>query len=57
MREYIIVNKKTGEVMEGVESFNEAIEIRNQYNEMGKAWGWGLNNEYYGTYEIRQREY
>lgn len=55
MREYIIVNKKTGEVMEGVESFSEAIEIRNQYNEMGKAWS--LNNEYYGTYEIRQREY
>lgn len=57
MREYIIVNQKTGEVMEGVESFSEAIAIRNQYNEMGKAWSWGLNNEYYGTYEIRQREY
>ncbi len=53
MKEYIIVNKKSGEVMEGVDNLSEAIEIRNQYNEMGKAWG----TDYSGTYEIRERYY
>lgn len=57
MIEYIIVNKRTGEVMEGVERLSEAIEIRNQYNEMGKDQDACGNNEYYGEYEIRQREY
>ena len=53
MREYVIVNKKTGEVMEGVERLSEAIEIRNQYNEMGKE----SDEVYGGEYEIRERYY
>ena len=57
MIEYIIVNKRTGEVMEGVERLSEAIEIRNQYNELGATQDAYGNNEYYGSYEIRQREY
>jgi len=57
MIEYTIINQRTNEIMEAVNTMAEAIEIREQYNEMG-AWqdAYG-NNEYFGTYTIGTREY
>ena len=57
MIEYTIINQRTNEIMEAVPTMAEAIEAREQYNEMGNwqdAYG---NNEYYGTYTIGTREY
>ena len=49
---YAIVNSRTHEVMEHVDSYSEAIEVKAQYDEMGSWQDAFGNNEYYGTYEI-----
>lgn len=50
---YAIRNTTTKEIMEHVDTIEEAREVMAQYNEMGsekstETWF----NEYYGTYEI-----
>lgn len=50
---YAIINNRTNEVMEHVDTMAEAIEVRNQYNEMGEEErDYDGFNEYYGTYRI-----
>ena len=48
----IMVNR-TNEVMEHVDTMAEAIEVKAQYDEMGKdKTDYNGFNEYYGTYRI-----
>lgn len=52
MTEYKIVNNRTNECMERVDTLAEAKEVQAQYNEMGEWQDELGNNEYYGTYRI-----
>lgn len=52
MTEYKIINNRTNEVMERVDTMEEAKIVRDQYNEMGNWQDAFGNNEYYGTYRI-----
>lgn len=47
-----IVNNRTNEVMEHVDTMAEAIEVKKQYDEMGNWQDSFGSNEYYGTYRI-----
>lgn len=49
---YAIINNRTNEIMEHVDTMAEAKEVREQYNEMGNWQDAFGNNEYYGTYRI-----
>ncbi|MBR4683149.1 MAG: hypothetical protein IKP06_07655 [Elusimicrobiaceae bacterium] len=50
---YAIINNRTNEVMEHVDTMAEAIEVKAQYDEMGKdKTDYNGFNEYYGTYSI-----
>lgn len=51
--EFIIVNERTGEVMESAPTKEEAWAIREQYNELGRE----SIDEYAGTYAIKTRTY
>lgn len=55
MIEYAIVSNRTNKIMERVETMAEAIEVREQYNEMGNWQDAFGNNEYFGTYRIEVR--
>ena len=46
---YKIVNNRTNEVMEHVDTMAEAVSVRAQYNEMGAE---EVDSEYRGTYRI-----
>jgi len=49
---FAIRNQNTKEIMEHADTFQEALHIKRQYDEMG-SWQDELeSNEYYGTYEI-----
>ena len=50
--EFKIVNNRTNEVMERVETMEEAKAVRDQYTEMGSWQDAFESNEYYGTYRI-----
>ena len=52
---YAIINNRTNEVMEHVDTMAEAKEVQAQYNEMGDWQDAFGNNEYYGTYRIEMR--
>lgn len=50
---YAIINNRTNEVMEHVSTMAEAIEVKAQYDDMGKDKNdYNGFNEYYGTYRI-----
>lgn len=49
---FAIINNRTNEVMEHVETMNEAKEVKAQYDEMGNWQDAFGNNEYFGTYRI-----
>lgn len=57
MIEYAIVSNRTNKIMERVETMAEAIEVREQYNEMGNWQDAFGNNEYFGTYRIEKKFY
>ena len=57
MIEYAIVSNRTNKIMERVETMAEAIEVREQYNEMGNWQDDFGNNEYFGTYRIEKKFY
>lgn len=57
MTEYKIINNRTNEIMERVDTMAEAKEVRDQYNEMGNWQDAFGNNEYYGTYRIEKGWY
>lgn len=51
---YAIINNRTNEVMEHVDTLAEAKEVKAQYDEMGKEKSTATwFNEYYGTYRIQ----
>lgn len=52
---YAIINNRTNEVMERLDTMDEAREAREQWNEMGNWQDVLESNEYYGTYRIEIR--
>lgn len=49
---FAIINNRTNKIMERVDSFAEAKEVKEQYNEMGNWQDAFGNNEYFGTYRV-----
>ena len=52
---YAIINNRTNEIMEHIDTYAEAIEVKAQYDEMGQEKNdYNGYNEYYGTYRIER---